>query len=160
MSRMKLPFPGRCCIDTSALIDLSMQYPVDVFPSLWADLESLKSNDRLTAPRQVFEELRRKSDALLEWARANKDMFAEVTEEQRGLVSGILSKFPELIDVKKETAEADPFVIALAISDSCAVVTSERPGTPSRPKIPDVCDHYEVECLSLVEFFRQEDWEY
>jgi len=156
----KLPFPGQYCIDTSALIDLSMQYPVDVFPSLWTDLERLKRNARLVAPRQVLEELVPKNDELLAWARANKDMFAEKTEEHMRLVTEILVNFPKLVDILKETEEADPFVIALAITDSRSVVTSERSGHPSRPKIPDVCAQYEIECLSLVEFFRQENLKY
>ena len=155
---MKLPFPGQYCIDTSALIRMSIDYPRDVFPSLWEDLERLKSNVRLTAPRQVLEELRPKNDALLGWAKANRDMFAEVTEEQTRLVTDILRKFPELIDPDKTIPDADPFVIALASTDGCSVVTEEK-GT-STGKIPGVCDHYQVQCLSLVEFFRQQKWKY
>lgn len=154
----KLRFPGQYCIDTSALIHLSMEYPVDVFPSPWADLERLKSNGRLIAPRQVLEELRRKNDVLFKWAKANRDMFAQVTEEQTRLANDIVHNFPNLIDEKKETEEADPFVIALAITDGCAVVTQEK-GESGR-KIPGVCKHYEVQCLSLLELFREQKWEY
>ena len=154
---MKLHLPGQYCIDTSALIDLR-PYRVEFFPSLWTDLERLKRNARLVAPRQVLEELRRKNDAVWEWANANKDMFAEVTPEQIRLVKDILHNFRNLIDVNSETEEADPFVIALAITDHCTVVTQE--GRKNIHSIPNVCDHYGVDCLSLFGFFRQEDLKY
>ena len=154
---MRLDLLEGYCIDTSALIDLR-PYRAEFFPSLWADLERLKSNGRLTAPRQVLEELQRKNDAVWEWARANRDMFEEVTDEQILLVKDILDNFPNLIDVNSETEEADPFVIALAITDQCTVVTLE--GRKNIHSIPNVCDHYGVDCLSLFDFFRQENLEY
>ncbi len=153
----KLHFPGQYCIDTSALIHMSIVYPRDVFPSPWEDLEMLKRNARLVAPPQVLEELRPKNDALLEWAKANRDMF-EATEEEIRLAADIVHKFSRLVDTERETEQADPFVIALAITNGCSVVTEEK--GESERKIPGVCAHYQVECLSLLEFFREQDWVY
>jgi len=85
-------------------------------------------------------------------------MFAEVTQEQIRLVKDILRNFPNLIDVNSEIEEADPFVIALAITDRCTVVTQE--GRKNIHSIPNVCDHYGVDCVSLFEFFREQKWEY
>jgi hypothetical protein len=52
-------------------------------------------------------------------------------------------------------------VIALARSRGWKVVTQEHPAKPGgRPKIPDVCQHYGIECLSLFEFFRENKWEF
>jgi len=75
-------------------------------------------------------------------------------------VREILSKFPKLIDTNKTTADADPFIIALALSRNCTVVTNERGGTSDNPKIPYVCEYYGVKCLSLIDFFREQKWEY
>ena len=62
------------CIDTCALIDLRRSYyPPDVFPGLWADIESLISRGLLVAPKEVFDELKGVDDEILKWARRFKD---------------------------------------------------------------------------------------
>jgi len=161
---MKLPFPGNYCIDTCALIDLMKKlYPPDIFPSLWKDLENLVSYGRLIAPREVFKELEKysdKKDELLKWVKKNRRIFKELTEEQLQLVRDILQKFPNLIDPNKTVADADPFIIALAISEGCSVITSEQLGSPEKPKIPNVCNDYKIKCLSLPDFFREQKWKY
>jgi hypothetical protein len=54
-------------------------------------------------------------------------------------VKDVLQVFPSLIDEKKTTPDADPFVVALALSKGWKVVTSENPGrTSPRKRIPDV----------------------
>lgn len=155
-------FPGYC-IDTSALVDLMKRfYPPDVFPSLWKDLEKLISQGNLIAPKQVLRELEKygdRDDPLLKWAKKNKSMFVDLTEEQIQLVKEVLKNFPNLVDPNKEE-EADPFVVTLAKIEGCSVVTSEKMGSIDKPKIPDVCKRYGIKCLSLQEFFREQKWAY
>ncbi|TET91938.1 MAG: DUF4411 family protein [Methanomassiliicoccales archaeon] len=151
------------CIDTCALIDLGrVHYPPDVFPGVWADIESLVSRGLLIAPKEVFDELKGVDDEILKWARRFKEMFKESDEDQLQEVADILARFPGLIDPTKTKPEADPFLIALAKSSGWTVVTSERPRTSpnARPKIPDVCKSYGIRCISLVEFFRERGWKY
>lgn len=162
---MKLPFPGYCyCMDTSALIDLKELYPRDIFPSLWKSIERLISERRLIAPREVLKELETyevKEDELLKWAKRHKGMFKDLDAEQLQHVRNILANFPHLVDPTKTTPDADPFIIALAISEGCTVITSEKPANPgARPKIPDVCARHNVKSISLLEFFRQEKWKF
>jgi len=132
------------------------------FPGLWADIEKLVRQRRLIAPREVLEELRGVDDEILEWAIRFKVMFLDLSEEQLREVSTILGEFPGLIDPSKTKPEADPFLIALAKTRRWTVVTSERPRTSpdARPKVPDVCKSHDVECISLVEFFRKRGWKY
>ena len=151
------------CIDTCALIDLWRRYyPPDVFPGLWADIERLISQRRLIAPREVLEELRGVDDEILEWARRFKMMFIALDEGQLREVSTILEESPGLIDTSKTKSDADPFLIALAKTMRWTVVTSELPRTSpgGRPKVPDVCKSRGVECISLIEFFRERGWKY
>ena len=76
-------------------------------------------------------------------------------------VQKILKESPDFVDPNKTTPEADPFVIALAISKGWSVVATENPANPGgRPKIPDVCRKYKIECLQLIDFFRKEKWEF
>ncbi|MCK4445180.1 MAG: DUF4411 family protein [Thermoplasmata archaeon] len=151
------------CIDTCALIDLRRShYPPDVFPGLWADIESLITQGLLIAPKEVFDELKGVDDEILKWARRFKEMFRESDEDQLQEVAAILVEYPKLIDPNKTTPEADPFLIAMAKLSEWTVVTSERPRTDpnARPKIPDVCKSYDIRCISLVEFFRERGWKY
>jgi hypothetical protein len=153
-------FPGYC-IDTNALIDLWRRfYPSDIFPSLWKDLEDLILKDCLIAPHEVLNELEKWDDGLLKWAKNHKRMFKDLDYDQMQQVGKILKDFPNLVDPNKTTPDADPFVIGLAISKDWTVVTSEKPSTGGRPKIPDVCKKYNMKCISLLEFFREQKWTY
>ena len=158
-------FPGYC-IDTSALIDLWRRfYPPDVFPSLWQKIEKLISQGWLIAPREVLKELEQKDDELLKWAKERKKIFRKLDYDQINKMRDILRRFPNLVDENKTIPEADPFVIALALSKGWTVITSERPANlqanpTARPKIPDVCTHYGMKCINLIEFFREQKWEF
>jgi Domain of unknown function (DUF4411) len=54
---------------------------------------------------------------------------------------------------------ADPFVIAKAAIDGRAVVTMEQL-RPNAVKIPNICQHFSVKCLSLEEFMEEEGWQF
>jgi len=153
-------FPGYV-IDTSALIDLwRRHYPRDIFPSLWERLEKQIGAGELIKPQEVINELEQQHDELLAWAKKRK--FAkELKGEQISWVSRVLAVFPDLVDEKKAATDADPFVVALAGAKGWKVVTSEKRGEKGkRRKIPDACDHYDIKCLSLVDFFRDKDWNF
>jgi hypothetical protein len=153
-------FPGYC-IDTSALIDLWRRlYPPDIFPSLWKEIDKLYAQGELIAPREVLKELEQKDDELLKWASKHRKMFKKLDYDQVNKVRNILSRFQNLVDVNKTIPEADPFVIALALSKGWTLITSEKLGSSGHPKIPDVCTHYGVKCINLIEFFREQKWEF
>jgi hypothetical protein len=160
---MKLPFESHSyCIDTNALIDLWRRlYPMDIFPSLWKKMEDLVHSGKLIAPREVLNELEKMDDDLLKWAKKHRAIFIAPETEQLDQVKEILRVFPTLIDPNKTTPDADPFVIALAITERAVVVTNEKaagPGGP--PKIPNVCLKYDVKCLNLLDFFREQKWNF
>jgi hypothetical protein len=75
-------------------------------------------------------------------------------------VSAILAAHPKLIDPRATRSGADPFVIALAQENSCAVVCEERFISIVNPRIPDVCAALGVECINLLEMMRREGWIY
>ena len=154
--------PPGYVIDTCALIDLwRRRYPRDIFPTLWQKLEELIGAGELVAPQEVRAELQRQHDELCVWARKQKQCFTELDAEQIVCVRKILLIFPSLIDTKKTIPDADPFVVALAMSKGWKVISSENPGgTSLRKRIPDVCDHYKIKCLSLLDFFRERQWNF
>ena len=52
---------------------------------------------------------------------------------------------------------ADPFVIARAKISGASVVTQEK-NTKDTARIPNVCDHFGIDCKNLEDFMREENW--
>ena len=153
--------PPGYVIDTSALVDLwRRRYPRDVFPTLWEKIEQLIRRAELVAPQEVRNELKRWPDDLYRWAH-KQEWFVDLDAEQIACVETIMAKFPSLVDREKTIPDADPFVIALAWTKGWKVITTESPGgTGPRKRIPDVCQHYKIGCLSPLDFFREQNWNF
>ncbi len=159
------------CIDTSAWIGIKQVYPEKSFPSVWNKLDTLVRSNRVISPQEVYNELEKKDDEVFRWVKQRKQMFISLNdEEQIALVFDIEAKFPKLADSQKETPDADPFVIALAVlekrnlalmGDECIVVSEEKPsggGIGGKPKIPDVCYYYKVKPFSSLDLIQNEGW--
>jgi hypothetical protein len=153
-------FPGYV-IDTGALIDLwRRRYPRDVFGGLWEKIDKMVEGGDLIAPQEVLVELGKQRDELAKWAKKQKP-FLSPDDEQLKRVKDIMTRFVSLVDTSGTAPNADPFVVALAISKGWSVVSSEHPGgTSPRKRIPDVCAHYGIKCLSLLDFFREKQWSF
>ena len=54
---------------------------------------------------------------------------------------------------------ADPFVVAKGAIEKRAVVTIEK-FKANAAKIPNICKHFNVPCLSLEEFMEKEGWSF
>jgi hypothetical protein len=148
---------------------MAERYPFHVFRSLWDKLGTLIQNGRLISPQQVYLELEKQHDEIYKWAKQRRRIFRELDQEQIVLAQEIVTRFPNLIDPQKETAEADPFVISLAmvetrnltmLGERCVVVSEEKSRRSGKVKIPDVCNTYGVGHLSALEFFENEGWEF
>jgi hypothetical protein len=149
------------CIDTSALIDFNRTYPKEIFPTLWEKMELMIKNGNLVAPKEVFKEILKWDDSLTTWAKRHQSMFKDLTDEQIGKVKKILTDFPRLVDPDKETPDADPFIVALAMTGGDIVVTSEKMSNPGgRPKIQDVCEKKGIRCITLLDFFKEMGWKF
>jgi len=113
----------------------------------------------LQATEEVLQELERKDDRVCEWARRQTGFFVPLDGAIQPLVSAILTSFEKLVDTRVSRSGGDPFVIALAQLNGCAVVTAEaRTGSPARPNIPDVCEALGIRCTSLLGLIREEGW--
>lgn len=149
-------------IDTSAFIDMWRNMAPDIFETLWQkDLEKIIREKLLIAPQEVLRELQRRDDDLLAWAKSHRDMFVDLNKdkEQVRYVKRILSRYSTLIDSKKTTPDADPFVIGLAISRGWTVITSEK-YRKGKINVPYVCREENVECIDILGFLRNMGWKY
>lgn len=156
-------------IDTSSLVKLNRENPLDVYPSVWKKLETLVTGSRLIAPKEVFNEISQNDDQLSKWAKQQRKMFKEVTQKQIELVQQILKNHPSLIDADRKY-DADPWVIALAIEMRTniqrtlvqikrVVVTEERL-RGNRENIPFVSNEMSIEAIDVITMFRTEGWKF
>jgi hypothetical protein len=150
------------CIDTSSLVNLHQWRPAVRFPKAWRRLATLMQTDRLIAPRAVLEELARREDTLLTWARRRKSMFKKTTPSLVRRVREIIRRFPDLADINAASGSADPFVVALALEKSTllgkAIVVTEEKYAPGRTRIPHVCQAYDLRYLTVHQLFLFEGW--
>lgn len=144
-------------IDTCSLTKMRHTYPADIFPAAWAKLTELADRGILSSAADVWEELSVFEDEISLWAKRRSDFFLPLSKNIQLHATSILSSHPGLLDLKKNKSSADPFVIGTAIELSCSVVTEEiHSNSPTRPKIPNVCNELGIECINIVEMFRRE----
>jgi predicted ATPase len=152
----------RYCIDTSALLDGWVRwYPPDTFRTLWDNIEELIEKKVIVAPEEVLTELAKKDDDVHKWAKKNKTMFLPPVKAIQIATTDVLSRFPRLVDSRKDKSQADPFVIAVAKINNLVVVTEEkRPGTEDRPTIPIVCNYFRIKHMRLLDMIRDQGWKF
>jgi hypothetical protein len=155
------------CVDTSSWIDAKEWYSLVNLPSFWNKLDSLVNKQRIISPHEVYDELKRKDDEVFKWVNQHKQIFKVLDDEQVAVAREIMTNYPKLIDEQKEYPDADPFVIALAIVENknlllkggkCLLVTSEKPGSQRKPKIPDVCIAHNIGYLRINTLIPREGW--
>lgn len=144
-------------IDTCSLTKMRHTYPEDVFPSAWMKLTELADSGVLISAEDVWEELNVFEDEISTWAKTRVDFFQPLTTNIQVRATNILSSHPGLLDLKKNKSSADPFVISTAIEFDCFVVTEELiSNSHVRPKIPNVCNDLNIDCINLLEMLRRE----
>jgi hypothetical protein len=150
-------------IDTSALIDGWVRYyPRENFPALWDQVETLIGRGELKASKEVLDELQRQDDDLHEWARAHPELFVEVSDPVQDAVTELMDTYYNPDKPEKGINGADPFVIALAITENpvWTVVSGERPGSAENPKIPYVCARVGVPHLTFLGLIQAQGWRF
>jgi len=64
-------------IDSSSLIELNRRYPIDVFPTLWKNMDKLIEKGFLISHKEVLKEISVMDDSLKKWAKKQKKFFKE-----------------------------------------------------------------------------------
>ena len=130
MSSSSAKEPLVFCVDTSAFIDAwERYYPQDVFPGLWDQFDDLMEEGTIISSIEVYKEMKKKSDGVVQWARRHRKRFLDSDGEVLDRVREIMAAFPDrFVDFRKSRSGADPFVIAVAQVHGAQVVQSETPG--------------------------------
>lgn len=153
-------------IDASAILDAWVRYyPYDTFPSFWDRFKDLAGSGLGIATELIEHEISKKDDGCSAWFIDNDlgGFFIGITDEVQIAVSEMLKNpnYQRLVEDRKGTFGADPFVIALAKVESLAVVSGERASNKiEKPKIPDVCNDLGIECINILDLMRREGWRF
>ncbi len=158
------------CIDTSALVRMHQFYPKTIIPDLWDLLGNLFKNKKIISHDFVYDEIVPASgtkDDLAVFVSNFKSNFFSITKVQAQLIPEILTDFPQLIDPKSKKDQADPWLISMVRelnnslnlfgNDSVYSIVSEE-STASSTKIPAACKHYNIQHLTLFEFYKVNGW--
>ncbi|EQD78431.1 Uncharacterized conserved protein UCP008505 [mine drainage metagenome] len=156
-------------MDSSSLIELNRHNPIDVFPSVWKNMESLISKGLLIAPTEVLDEITERDDQLTKWAKEQSNFFRAPTQKQIEILKDILKAYPSMVREDRKY-DADPWVIALAkemITDPQQTLTSikrivvtEEKLRGEKIRIPYVCQKYNIDSIDIIEMFRIEGWKF
>lgn len=147
--------------DSGPLITIFDNYYPETFPSFWSKFNQHIQDSRIVSVRAVRGELKERGDALSDFV-GKHNIFSTPTNEETDFVATIFKvrHFMALINRAsrlKGKEVADPYVIAHAKIISGCVVTQER-YKPNAAKIPNVCERFDIDCLSLKEFMKREGW--
>jgi len=161
--------PNNYIMDTSSLVELNRHNPIDVFPSVWNNLESLSKKGLLVAPTEVLSEVKERDDELASWAKRNNSIFRPPTKRQIEILKDILKNYPALVKEDRKY-DADAWVVALAVEMKTShqqtiieikrIVVTEEKLRGEKVKIPLVCQKYEIESIGIIEMFRIEGWKF
>ena len=156
-------------MDSSSLIELNRHNPIDVFPSVWKNMESLIRKGLLVAPIEVLYEITERDDQLVKWAKKQTGFFRTPTGKQIEILKGILKEYPSLVREDRKY-DADSWVIALAIEmtrDSQQTLTpikrlvvTEEKLRGEKIRMPFVCRKYNIVSIDIIEMFRIEGWRF
>lgn len=151
--------------DTSPFSTLFRNYYRKTFKSLWERFDALVDQGAIVSTREVSRELEGYADDVIKaWARQHHDLFTIPTAAEAKFVSNIFSIPNFRLNIEQQKLikgglVADPFVVAKAATSKLSVVTVEK-CKPNAAKIPNICQHFGIRCLSLSEFMEAEKWEF
>ena len=151
--------------DTNCFIVIGHYYP-EQFPSFWEKFNQAVENGNIISVREVRRELDRNAaeDHLVEWIKLHKTIFVTPSPAVMQLVNEIFSvpHFRASLPDRTQLGDnpfADPFIIAQAKVMAYCVVTQESE-RPHAAKIPNICEHFDVNWTNLQGFMEREDWSF
>jgi hypothetical protein len=152
--------------DNNSITALSFYYP-ERFPTFWKLFDDAVEKEEVLSVREVLNELEKHTHIktwLADWLKLHKAMFRTPTAEEMQFVGEIfkVKNFQALVGEKQRlrgTPVADPFVIACAKICNGTVVTQEVK-KEGGAKIPNICEHFTINCTSVEGFLAEKDWKF
>jgi len=152
-------------LDTNSWMVLENYY-ASRFPSFWSTFDAFVARGNIVSVREAFKELDNdlRRPHLRDWIHRNRSLFLPPTPEETEFVRAIFAipHFQELIGFTQRLRGmpvADPFIIACAQARGFCVVTQETL-KPNAAKIPNVCEHFDVDWCNFEELMTREGWSF
>ena len=142
-------------------------YPVEMAESFWKWMSAQVEKGLIVCPKMVYREIAEnedRKDALAQWFQSRREKglclrSSKEVERQVGiLASHVFTKY-EGHQAMSFAKGADLWVIAHAMVDTGIVVTQESNLQPDakKPRIPDVCKHFNIPCMSRMQMLKALD---
>lgn len=158
---------ARYVIDTNVIVSFIHHsedefYGSDVFKPQWDFIGGMLDSGVIIAPRKVEVELKKwciEIPEMAAWLKKNSHIFVDMSSEQLNASKPILAKYE--IYGSTENYVGDLSVMCLASCRGIAVMSLEgrKPqNSLRRPKIPNVCDEFKIDCYSVTAFLRKENF--
>jgi hypothetical protein len=155
-------------IDTSCLTQAHrVYYPFDIAPSYWDFMKYHFNNGQFLLTNKVAFEIIKGNDELTNWMQNNIPASLEIDCHTD---ANIMTQYGNIMNwgsgnsqfksiAKTELADfdnADPFVVASAISKQAFVVSQETsaPNSEKRIKLPDICTEFQITHIDTYTLLR------
>jgi len=153
-------FNGAYVIDTNIFRPLFNVIYEDVFPEIWESVDELIELNKFCSVAEVRKEydnqLSHRPESVL-WAKDHSHLFLLPSAEDVIMLRKIY-EIPEFRmkpkDIKNKKSHADGFVVAKAHVLNGWAITDESPTSHDPAKIPNICRHFNVNCMCLHDFLR------
>jgi Domain of unknown function (DUF4411) len=142
-------------------------YPLKRFPIFWQWLRHNGTAGNVKIPLEQYEEVTAGQGQLVDWLKEkeNREALLFLEEIDPSLVATVTAEgyAADLDETEQEAVGRDPFLIAygVAAAHSRCVVSFEV-SAPSKKranrKVPDVCAHFGVKCITLFELIETLDF--
>jgi len=151
--------------DTSSFIVIGHYYP-ERFPTFWTRFDAAVDAEEIVSVREAFNELTTEASRpwLSQWIKEHKEIFLVPSDEETQFVRRIfrVPHFQMLVNGKARLTgkpTADPFIIAAArVRDG--TVVSEETKKPNAARIPNVCEHFGIPCVTVEGFLAEKNWRF
>lgn len=157
----------RFWLDANVLIEANRRsYPYHIATTFWMRLAEQIELGIVVSPRRVYRELtehEKHQDFVKKWVKVRQKQLSQpankqVTELVGEIESYIFSNSQfDQYECWKFSDGGDPWVIAHAKVDGGVVVTQESTLHPlaKKPRVPDICKAFEVDCVNTIHMFER-----
>ncbi len=152
--------------DTNSLSNVLNHYYRSSFPSFWKKFDLALRASGVISVREARLELESKFSgfSIKQLVTHNPDFFEDPSVEELAFIRKIyaIHHFRHNLDKKKLLQGgyfADPIIIAKAKVKRAIVVTEEE-HRENAARIPNICEHFDLQCVKLEGFLTMEDWRF
>lgn len=157
---------AKYAIDTNVIVSFlgdsdTEHYPMDAFKPQWEFLEAAMQDGRIIAPRMVETELGKWEKTIPQmkaWLHSHRYLFCDIeTDVQLAGAKSIVNAYPAYATSVNYLGDLE--VMTLAMGRGLTVISLELKAaqhSAKKPKIPNVCQQFNIGCVNLAGFLRNE----